>query len=134
MGEKLDRAGRDVDYNKIIGANIRYERLLRNFTLEDLSYFLDISPSALGLIERGNRGTTIKNLCNIADFFSITVDELIKRDVLGICETVDRTSEEKKLAAVETLQKNLTDNELDFVTYFIKELVRFRKEEKDYDI
>ena len=124
----------DIDYNKIIGSNIRYERMLRNFTLEDLSYFLDIAPSTLGLIERGKRGTSVKNLCNIARFFSITLDALIQRDIVGMSETDGQTPREKKVFTAESLLHNLNSNELDFVITVIKELVKFRRIENKYDI
>ena len=131
-GLKSDRP--DVNYNILIGANMRYERMLRNLTLEELSYFLDMTPSTLGLIERGKRGTSIKNICNIADFFSISVDDLVKRDIVGLTETDNKTPREKKLHTVDMLLNNLNSNELDFITNVIKELVKFRKAENRYDI
>ncbi len=124
----------DVNYNLLIGANMRYERMLRNLTLEELSYFLDMTPGTLGLIERGKRGTSIKNICNIADFFSLSVDDLVKRDIIGLTETDNKTPREKKLHTVELLLNNLNSNELDFITNVIKELVKFRKAENRYDI
>ena len=66
-----------IDYNKIIGSNVRFERQKRDLTIEELSEILNIAPGFLGLIERGQRGTSIKNLCKIAEFFSISLDQLI---------------------------------------------------------
>lgn len=123
----------NIDYNKNIGENIRYERMLRNFTLEDLSYFIDISPSTLGLIERGKRGVSIKNLCKFADFFSITVDDLIRRDIVGVTETNHRSPRDQREFVVDSLLRNLNSNELDYVTIMIKELVKFRKTENKFD-
>ncbi len=57
-----------MDYNKLIGSNIRFERQKRDLTIEELSEILNIAPGFLGLIERGQRGTSIKNLCKIAEF------------------------------------------------------------------
>ncbi|MCD8157346.1 MAG: helix-turn-helix transcriptional regulator [Clostridiales bacterium] len=49
-----------MDYNRLIGMNIRYERQLRNLTIEELSEIIGIAPGFLGLIERGQRGNNYK--------------------------------------------------------------------------
>lgn len=45
-----------------IGAKIREEREKRQLTIEELAEILNIAPGFLGLIERGQRGTRLKNL------------------------------------------------------------------------
>lgn len=66
---------------KIIGTNVRFKRQEYNLTIEDLSEIVDIAPGFLGLIERGQRGTSIVNLIKISDFFGVTLDDLIKKDL-----------------------------------------------------
>ncbi|MCD7904931.1 MAG: hypothetical protein LUG24_05020 [Clostridiales bacterium] len=45
-----------MDYdNKIIGANIHYERQLRNMSIDEAAEMLDMAPFFLGLLERGQR-------------------------------------------------------------------------------
>lgn len=66
---------------KIIGTNVRFKRQEYNLTIEDLSEIVDIAPGFLGLIERGQRGTSIINLIKISDFFGVTLDDLIKKDL-----------------------------------------------------
>ncbi len=118
------------DYNKIIGANIRYERKKRDLTIEELSDILAIAPGFLGLIERGQRGTSIKNLCRIADFFSLTLDELITRYVEEEHDQVEEkppTQKEQKRLSAESYIKNLNHAELDFFISILKNLKRYNK-------
>lgn len=121
-----------MDYNKIIGSNIRYERKKRDLTIEELSDILCIAPGFLGLIERGQRGTSIKNLCRIADFFSLSLDELITRYVdddkaLSVNEGGDDSDKEKKQLAAGSFINNLDIDELDFVISMLKGLKRYNK-------
>lgn len=62
---------------KLIGANIRRERILRSMSMEELADILQLSVAFLGLIERGQRGSNLANLMKIADVFEITVNDLI---------------------------------------------------------
>lgn len=84
---------------KIIGTNIRFKRKEYNLTIEDLSEILDIAPGFLGLIERGQRGTSIVNLAKISDFFGVTLDDLIKKDLsyLNNGEIVKTISKKQKI-------------------------------------
>ncbi|MCD7904700.1 MAG: helix-turn-helix domain-containing protein [Clostridiales bacterium] len=53
-----------MDYdNKIIGANIHYERQLRNMSIDEAAEMLDIDSGFLGLLERGQRIITVAELC-----------------------------------------------------------------------
>ncbi|MCD7904699.1 MAG: helix-turn-helix domain-containing protein [Clostridiales bacterium] len=55
--------------NRIIGANIRYERQLRNMTIDETAEMLDMDSEFFSLMERGQRVITIAELCKIADSF-----------------------------------------------------------------
>lgn len=113
-----------IDYNKIIGSNIRFERQKRDLTIDELSEILNIAPGFLGLIERGQRGTSIKNLCKIAKFFSITLDTLITCP-LGDTDAVQEETElEQKRRTALTYLSSLDINEID---YFISNMKGFKK-------
>ncbi len=113
-----------IDYNKIIGSNIRFERQKRDLTIDELSEILNIAPGFLGLIERGQRGTSIKNLCKIAKFFSITLDTLITCP-LGDTDAVQEETElEQKRRTALTYLSSLDVNEID---YFISNMKGFKK-------
>ena len=115
-------------YIKIIGSNIRYERKKRNLTIEDLAEVIGMAPGFLGLIERGQRGTSIKNLVKIAEIFGLTLDQLITIDMrayeLGEDTTRVNESSAKKLSAIISLIKTMNEPELD---YFISSIKSLRK-------
>ncbi len=119
------------DYNKIIGSNIRFERQKRDLTIEELSEILTIAPGFLGLIERGQRGTSIKNLCRIAEFFSISLDQLITKPAGTIIDDDDGISVAEDTAPIKKKDKHITaaslihgldDLELEFIISTIKNL------------
>lgn len=125
-----------MDYNKIIGANIRYERKLRDMTIEELAEVIGMAPGFLGLIERGQRGTTIKNLCKLADFFSLPLDDMVKRSLEGFAEGNRKTPKELKLMTAMSLIENMDEKELDFVVEMMKRLMRLRETdpEDEFDL
>ena len=117
-----------MNYSEIIGSNIRFERKKRHLTIEDLSEILGIAPGFLGLIERGQRGTSIKNLVTIANFFSLTLDELITRDI-GSSVMVREQSEQEftKEDTLISLVHSLDSDEIDFIISTIKNLRKLTK-------
>lgn len=123
------------DYNKIIGSNIRFERQKRDLTIEELSEILTIAPGFLGLIERGQRGTSIKNLCRIAEFFSISLDQLITKpagtilndDDFSVAESTPVPRKRDKHVTAISLIHGLNDLELEFIICTIKNLRKVTK-------
>lgn len=113
-----------MDYNKIIGSNIRFERQKRDLTIDELSEILDIAPGFLGLIERGQRGTSVKNLCRIANFFSITLDNLITCTLSESSVVKEESPIDQKRATALTYLNSMSENEIDF---FISNMKGFKK-------
>ena len=66
----LLKGGIVVNYNETIGANIRYERRQRGLTIDEFAKVINMAPGFVGLIERGQRGTSMSNIVKIADFFN----------------------------------------------------------------
>jgi len=64
----------------IIGENIRQERLVRDLTIDELSELLDLTPSFLGLIERGSRGTTPLCLLKISEVLGLPIDHFFRHN------------------------------------------------------
>lgn len=63
---------------KILGINIKAERLKKNFSQEKLSEMAEISLATMSLIETGKQHTGILNIMNIAKALEIDVNELLK--------------------------------------------------------
>jgi transcriptional regulator with XRE-family HTH domain len=91
----------NADIRKTIGARIRRERIKRGLTIEKLAEKLDISPSFLGCVERGERSLSIENLVHISEFFSVTIDSLVKKI----------KSDSSRLEEMSLLIKELDDNQ-----------------------
>lgn len=69
------------NYNVLVGKNIKYARESKSFTKKEFSNLIGISPSFLGMIEDGERGTSIKNLIKISELLQISLDDMLKIDM-----------------------------------------------------
>ena len=65
---------------KKYGEYLKAERLLRNLSQEKLAKAIGITQQAISLYENNTNEPTIGICEKIADFYEITVDELIGRD------------------------------------------------------
>lgn len=63
---------------EIIDQRIREERYKRNLTLEELSEMVDISPSFLGLVERGRKFPSVENLYKLSNVLGVDPGLLFK--------------------------------------------------------
>ena len=64
----------------ILGENIKFYRLRRQYSQADLAEKANISITFLSNIERGNNYPQARTLCNIANSLGIEVWELFKND------------------------------------------------------
>ena len=53
-------------------------RLLKNDSQQDVAKFLGISRQAYSNYENGNRGPDTETLLKLAEYFNVTVDELLR--------------------------------------------------------
>ena len=106
----------------IIGENIRSERMARNFSIDELAELLELTPGFVGLIERGQRGTTPSTLFKLADVFGMSIDALFYHNQdtsisFGEEYTDDSQIRRKKISS---LISDFTNSELDFVITTLK--------------
>ena len=114
-----------MDYAKIIGSNIRYERKRRGLTIDDFAKVIGMAPGFLGLIERGQRGTSVKKMVAIAEFFDISLDDLITKDLSNggaDMKDMENTRSAKARRALKSLVSSLTEDEIVFITSVIKSM------------
>lgn len=72
-----------MNYNQHrVGKNIRFLRRRMNMSINKLARAVSITPSFLGLVERGERGLRIENLCKLSSVFGITLDDLVFNDFM----------------------------------------------------
>lgn len=63
-------------FYSILGAQLRSFRILKGFSIEELSHKAGINPSHLGKIERGERNFTVSSLNKIVEALGITYLQL----------------------------------------------------------
>ena len=65
-----------AEIKKHLGNTIRTRRQMFRLTIEEFSELIDISPSFLGLIERGKRGLSLPKLLKASVLLHCSMDEL----------------------------------------------------------
>lgn len=68
------RAKKDI--NKRVGGNIKASREKNNYTQEQLSEMLGVSPNHLSAIERGASGATLEMIEKLSHLLGVSVDYL----------------------------------------------------------
>ena len=112
----------------VIGHNVRRERKLRDFSIEQLAEYLELSPSYVGLLERGQRCPSLKIVFRLCELFGLMPNQLLlsaggvseKKDVLISEER--RCSYSNKLKTVTSIINMMSEPEIDLVVNFSKGL------------
>jgi transcriptional regulator with XRE-family HTH domain len=66
-----------------VGAALRAARLQRQLSQSDLARLAGVSPSAVSQAERGQRGLSLETLLELTGKLNITLDELLRGDVVA---------------------------------------------------
>lgn len=128
MDRKRTREEKD-HLDKIVGGNIKAERLLRGLSRDELAKKLDLTVSHLGLIERGERGATLVTIDRLVRDFGINLQSLfLSKEARAGAGTKSSGKNGKK---VETLILSLSEQELGFLLHSIKGLIKLRTEGND---
>lgn len=61
------------------GKRLKFLRLERHLTQLELAEILDMSPNFIGMIERGERNTTVENVFKIARALGIKPSKLFEK-------------------------------------------------------
>jgi transcriptional regulator with XRE-family HTH domain len=72
---------RKINIKKFLGRRVREERLKLGWTIEQLAENVELSPSFLGCVERGERALSIEKIYRISETFNVTIDSLIKENL-----------------------------------------------------
>lgn len=65
----------------LLSLNIRYLRKSSRITQKELARLLGVEDPAVSKYESGDNKPTIEGLVNISEFFGVTVDDLLKKDL-----------------------------------------------------
>lgn len=94
---------------KALGKRIRAERKKNKLTIERLCELLDVSPSFIGLVERGDSGISLEKLCRLSEILQVSTDYLLKGE---------ESNAKPERSYAEILQANLctySEDELQFL-------------------
>ena len=98
-----------------MGLRIRNERLKNKLTIEKLCEMLEVSPSFIGLVERGESGISLEKLYKLSEIFHVSTDYIL----MGEQRTQD-VVKRSKLEILNTHFYDYSDEELDFVLELLK--------------
>ena len=62
---------------RTVGKRIRELRLEKKLSQEELAELCDLSPSLIGHIERGEKGTSLSTAMTLCGIFNVTLDRLV---------------------------------------------------------
>lgn len=117
-----------MNYNMIIGSNIRFERKKRDLTIEEFARVIGMAPGFVGLIERGQRGTSMANLVKITEFFEISLDDLITKDISSsgkVSSPKASTKADKDRKALISMIGSMSDAKVQILTSNAKALNKY---------
>jgi len=66
------------DIIRMLGKNIRHERLRQGFSQEDLAEKAGLHRTYIGMVERGERNITLLNYAKIVDALNLPLHDLMK--------------------------------------------------------
>ena len=115
-------------YLSFIGKNIRYCRKRMGLTMNELAKGVGMAPAFLGLVERGQRGTSIDNLVKLSDYLNITLEEMIKFDLSTDKLFIKSNPQNLRKNLLRTIKK-MNDAEVSLFALFAKALNKFEIDE-----
>ena len=130
MRKQIHQTAED-QLNKMIGANLRYCRVLRKLSMTDVASFIGVTHQQVYKYETGLNSLTIFRLKQFSDFFKEEIKNLLNPDYISImCRLVEanffNTSEtEMKIGSVDLstmsdLSKNVRVKDFQNTTLHLK--------------
>ena len=111
----------EKDIKKVLGSRIRKERINKEWSIEQLAEFMDISPSFLASVERGERALSIEKLYKASITLGVPTDYLIK----------DNFPIYSKNESLNLLLNDLSDKEFTSMYDIIKTVKKYLKNNSD---
>ena len=65
----------------MLSKNLKYLRKVNQYRQDDIASILRVDRSNISHYETGEKKPTIESLINLSEFFGITVDDLLKKDL-----------------------------------------------------
>jgi len=130
MRKQIHQTAED-QLNKMIGANLRYCRVLRKLSMTDVASFIGVTHQQVYKYETGLNSLTIFRLKQFSDFFKEEIKNLLNPDYISImCRLVEanffNTSETEfkvgsvDLSTMSDLSKNVRVKDFQNATLHLK--------------
>ena len=116
----------------LLGSNIRYERKRMNLSINQLAERVGLSPSFLGLVERGERGLSLDAAVSLARTFNMPVDRLLLSNLAKENRNGGKFNESDSEFDITDGPWENFNKEDDLFTYTEEELMRIREESKRF--
>jgi transcriptional regulator with XRE-family HTH domain len=71
-----------------LGKNIKNLRRFKNIDQEKLANAIGVKRATIANYENGTREPSIDKICLIANYFQLTIDDLVNKELLARKETV----------------------------------------------
>ena len=116
-----------MQYNqKLLGQNLRIEREKRNLSREQFAAIMGVSTDYIGLVERGTKGYSNKNLCKLNELFGISLDSVF----LNTYDSETKHLKMKPIAISEYINNsNFSDLELYLLISMLAAYVELKNKE-----
>ena len=102
------------DFNARVGRNIRELRESLPLSIEEFAVLLDVSPGMMGLMERGQRGCSIKHFISLKERFGISIDTFVAD------ESVKDVVDDNRIIQIVSLCDGFEEKEFDFIASQIR--------------
>ena len=110
----------------VVGMNIRAERAIRKLSREELAEIMEMTVSHIGLIERGERGVTARNLYKFSQVFKVPVSNFFKvSDVSEKPSGEDKDKISQTRLKIADLITRFNDYELEYVAHMMKNIAEY---------
>ena len=113
-----------------LGGNIRKARKARGIKTREMAAFLDISPTYIGLIERGERSPSFSLLVKICDFLGESSEDLLTpatKKALADAEKKPANTPSPARKAAHGMLDTFSDAELSFIVNTLKNFKAYNK-------
>ena len=70
-----------MNYEEVIqrfGKNVKFERIKKDYSQEDLAAILDVNRNHISKIECGNQNMSLKKITELANALNINIENLLK--------------------------------------------------------
>jgi len=116
---------KDKVFNKeILGKTIKKYRIAYNLSVNELAGLLGLSAAFVGLIERGEKGVSLKNLVRLTEIFDVDINKLVYDTDESLTSKLSPV--ERQLRSLSAILTGLGVRELEYIMANVELLKKFK--------